>query len=269
MLMSKANCIVMVLALSVVASARGAAGIALEADARWQLEFPDLPDTLATMSTGQRQPARLTVRLPANYSREGKFPLFAFLNGNDGGRGDTLPVDPKIIGSNDFICASLPLFKRAFDKTDGVLVTVDDFETASRAYRVMFQKLFDTVPNIAPERSALGGFSNGAHTTALLLAGQDDFILSHFRAFYFVEGGNPLAANTLHRAALKPCRFLLMCGDQGKDYLSPAVEFGAKKHGLDFTFMTMRDTGHEFPPKYQRLMGQWIRGERLSVTEQK
>jgi hypothetical protein len=269
MLMSKANCIAMVIALGVVASTRGAAGIALEASARWQLEFANLPDTLATMSTGQRQPARLTVRLPANYSRESKFPLFAFLNGDDGGRGDTLPVDPKIIGSNDFICASLPLFKRAFDKMDGVLVTVDDFETVSRAYRVMFQKLFDTVPNIAPERSALGGFSNGAHTTALLLAGKDDFILSHFHAFYFVEGGNPLAANALHQAALKPCRFLLMCGDQGKDYLSPPLEFEAKKHGLDFTFMTMRDTGHEFPPKYQRLLGQWIRGERLSETDQK
>lgn len=269
MLMSKANWIVMLLALGFIASARGAAGIALEANARWQLEFPDLPDTLATMSTGQKQPPRLTVRLPANYSREGTFPLFTFLNGNDGGRGDTLPVDPKIIGSNDFICASLPLFKRDFDKTNGVLVTVDDFATVSRAYRVMFQKLFDTVPNIVPDRSALGGFSNWAHTTALLLAGQDDFILSHFRAFYFVEGGNPLAANALHRAALKPCRFLLMHGDQGNDYLSPPVEFGAKKHGLDFTFVTMRDTGHEFPPKYQRLLGQWIRGEGLSEAEQK
>ena len=269
MLMSKANCILVVLALSVVVSARGAAGNALEPNARWQLEFPDLPDTLATMSTGQRQPPRLTVQMPANYSREGKFPLFAFLNGDNGGRGDTLPHDPKTIGSNDFICVSLPLFKRAFDKRDGVLVTVDDFVTASRAYRVMFQKLFDTVPNIAAERSALGGFSNGAHMTALLLAGDDDFILSHFRAFYFVEGGNPLVANALHRVALKPCRFLLMCGDEGNDYLSPAVEARARECGLDFAFITMRGTGHEFPLKYQRLLGQWIRGERLSETHQK
>ena len=258
---------VMVFALSVILSARGATGVVLEPDSRWQLEFPELPDTLATMSTGQRQPARLTVRLPANYSRESKFPLFVFLNGDDGGRGDTLPRDSKVIGSNDFICASLPLFKRAFDKRDGVLVTVDDFETASRAYRIMLQKLFDTVPNIAPERSALGGFSNGAHMTALLLAGQDDFILSHFRAFYLVEGGNPLAANALHRAALKPCRFLLMCGDQGNDYLSPALQDRAKAGGLDFTFITMRGAGHEFPLKYQILLGQWVRGERLSDAE--
>src|SRR5258705_3179795 len=123
-----ANRIVMVLALSFGTFAQGAVGVALEADVRWSLEFPDLPDTLATMTTGERQPARLTVRLPANYSRDGKFPLFVFLNGNDGGRGDTLPLDRETVGSNDFICANLPLFKRAFDKTDGGLVTVDDFE---------------------------------------------------------------------------------------------------------------------------------------------
>jgi hypothetical protein len=101
----------------------------------------------------------------------------------------------------------------------------------------------------------------------LLLAGQDDFILRHFRAFYFVEGGNALAANALHRTALKPCRFLLMSGDQGNDYLKPPLAFGAKKHGLDFTFITMRDTGHEFPRNYQLLLGQWIRGEKLPMTE--
>ena len=109
-IMLAAHCIVIALALSVIPLASGAADVALEPDARWQLEFPDLPDTLATMTTGERQPARLTVRLPANYSRDGKFSLFVFLNGGDGGRGDTLPLDRKTVGSNDFICVHLPLF---------------------------------------------------------------------------------------------------------------------------------------------------------------
>ena len=259
----------MVLALSFSAFAQGAVGVQLKADARWSMDFPDLPDTLATMTTGERKPARLTVRLPANYSRDGKFPLFVFLNGNDGGRGDTLPLDRKTVGSNDFICANLPLFKRAFDKKDGGLVTGDDFETVSRAYRVMLQKLLDTVPNVTPERSAFGGFSNGAHTTALLLSGQDDFILRHFRAFYFVEGGSLLAGNALDQVALKRARFLWMRGDQTHNSLRGALEPWAKEHGLDFTFISMRDTGHEFPLKYQRLLGQWIRGEGLLDAQQK
>lgn len=254
-----------------------AAEVKLEPDARWSLEFPDLPDTLATMDTGERQSARLTVRLPANYSRDGKFPLFVFLNGGDGGRGDTLPIDRRTVGSNDFICVNFPLFKRAYDKKDGGLVTVDDFETVSRAFHVMLQKLFDTVPNITPDRSTMGGFSNGAHTAALLLAGQDDFILRHFRAFYFVEGGSVLAANALHRAALKNCRFLLLRGDQSEaeperkaySHITQAMEYLAKERGLDFTFITMRDTGHGLPPKYQLLLGQWIREEKIPETDLK
>jgi hypothetical protein len=86
------------------AIACGAADVKLEANARWSLEFPELPDTLATTATGQRQPARLTAQLPANYSRVGKFPVFVFLNGGDGGRGDTLLLHRQTVGSNDFIC---------------------------------------------------------------------------------------------------------------------------------------------------------------------
>jgi predicted esterase len=275
--MQIANSIVITLALSVVPLACGASDVKLEADARWQLEFPDLPDTLATMTTGKKQPACLTVRLPANYSREGEFPLFVFLNGGDGGRGDSLPLDHKTTGSNDFICVNLPLFKRVFDKSDGGLVSLDDFDTVSRAHRIMLQKLLDTIPNITPERSTLGGFSNGAHTTALLVAGQDEFTLRHFRAFYFVEGGTPLVANVLHKAAMKRYRFLLMRGDQSEPetegkaftHVTRALEYLAKEHNLDFTFVTMRDTGHDLPPKYQFLLGQWVRGEKMPETGEK
>ncbi len=63
------------------------------------------------------------------------------------------------------------------------MVSMDDFDTISQAYRAMFTKLFEAVPNLKPERSALGGFSNGGHTTGVLLAGQDEFILDHFRLF--------------------------------------------------------------------------------------
>lgn len=253
----------------------GAVEVKLEADARWQLEFAELPDTLATLASGERQPARLTVRLPATYSREGKFPLFVFLNGGDGGRGDTLPLDRKTVGANDFICVNLPLFKRVFSKDDGGLVTVDDFGAVSRAYRTMLQRLLDTVPNIIPERSTLGGFSNGAPTVALLLAGHDDFVLRHFCASYFVEGGTPLVANALHRAGMKHCRFLLLRGDRSEAeperqaflHVTRTLEFLAKEHALDFTFVVMRDTGHALPPKYQTLLGQWVRGEKLADIE--
>lgn len=263
--------------VAIAGVAPGAEG--LEPNATVHLAFPDLPDTRATMSSGQRQQARLTAQLPANYSRDGKFPLFVFLNGGDGGRGDTLPLDRGTVGSNDFICVNLPLFKHT---NDGVVISMDDFSTLSRCYRAMLQRLFDKVPNITPERSTLGGFSNGGHAVGVLLAGQDEFILSHFRAFYLVEGGfGPLAANALPKAAMKPCRFLLLRGDKADDdtakskderehntYLAQALELEAQEHHLNFTFVTMRNTGHDLPRNYQAMLGAWVRGESISQTDE-
>jgi predicted esterase len=139
----------------------------------------------------------------------------------------------------------------------------------------MLQKLLDGVPNITPERSVFGGFSNGAHTTALLLAGQDEFTLNHFRAFYFAEGGAPLAANALQKHPMQRLRFLFLHGDyagsvpdtEGWGFINRAIEHFAKAQKLDFTAAVMHNTGHEFPPKYMAIAGQWIRGEKLPNTE--
>lgn len=65
--------------LALAPLARCADEVKLESDARWHLYFPDLPDTLAVMIKGEKRPTQLTVRLPANYSATGKFPLFVFI----------------------------------------------------------------------------------------------------------------------------------------------------------------------------------------------
>jgi predicted esterase len=252
------------------------ADIKLEPDETFRLEFPDLPDTLETLASGERQPARLTATLPTNYTRDGKFPVFVFLDGDKGGRGDGLPIPARMVIPRDFICVALPLFKRTFKKDDSALVTMEDYETASHAYRLMLLRLFDVVPNTIPERSALGGFSNGGHTVAVLLAGHDAFILQHFQAFYFIEGGfGPLAAHVLQEPAMKRCRFLLLRGDRAdakpepKMHLARALEYLAEEHHVDFTSIVMRGYGHELPKEYLSVLGQWIRGEELSEAPKK
>jgi len=50
-------------------SAPGVNAVKLEPNVTFSFEFPDLPDTLATKLTGEKQPARLTAELPDNYSR--------------------------------------------------------------------------------------------------------------------------------------------------------------------------------------------------------
>lgn len=258
-----------------------AAETALEPNATLQFEFPELGDTLATKASGEALPAKLTAQLPENYTRDGRFPVFIFLHGGAGGRGDAAGRARGVVGPRDFIAASLPLFKRDLNKQEpygGLMIAPDDFETISRSYRVMLQKLFDVVPNVDPERSALGGFSNGGHTTAVLLAGQDEFTLRHFRAFYFVDGGfGPLAANVLQKPALQPCRFLLLRGDHPPGaaarkafvHQARAVEYWAKEYRLDVSSLVMHGYGHELPPGYATLIGCWTRREPLPEVEPK
>ena|ERR1051326_286066 len=249
----------------------------LEPNALVSFEFPALRDTLMTMSSGEKQPPRLSAELPENYSRRGKFPLFIFLTGGGGGRGDSKPSARELVGAHDFICVNLPQFKRYLNTNEpfrGLVISPEDFDAVSRAYRTMLQKLFDTVPNITAKRSTLGGFSNGANTTAVLLAGQDEFILKHFDSFFLIEGGfGPLTANILQKPSMKRCRFLVLRGDapedehpgvrESNDYLARSLESAAREFQLDFTSVLMQGTGHALPTKYGILLGKWVRGEKL------
>jgi len=257
----------------------------LEPTARWHLYFPDLPASLASLARQEKRPAQLTVWLPANYSRDGKFPVFLILDGGDGGFGDRLPLRPGTVGSNDFIYVNLPLFKRGYSGTnDSTIVMMEDYDTMSRAYRVMLQKLFDTVPNITRERSALGGFSNGAHALGVLLARRDEFTLQHFRSFYLIEGGFGSIAASLSVPDVAPelrgSRVLLMYGDKplsGQDptystmfeSLGRACVLSAKRKHFDLTLVAMQGYGHELPPKYDGILGMWVRGEQLPESEKK
>jgi hypothetical protein len=141
----------------------------------------------------------------------------------------------------------------------------------------MLQKLFDTVPNIATERSAIGGFSNGAHALGLLLDRQDEFILRHFRSFELVEGGfGSLAATVgipVMSPALKKSRILVVYGDKFApeyatvplvhDLLVRGCAANAAMLHFDLMPVIMHGYGHEWPPECGDLIGKWVRGEKL------
>lgn len=251
-------------------------------NARLSFEFPDLPDTLAAMSQRKKAPAKMTALLPANYTAEGRFPLFVYLLGGEGGDGGWPDRGRAVVGDKDFICVGLPLFKDHMDRDEpagGLMVSMDDIGVISRCYRTMLGRLFEAVPNITAERSVLGGFSNGAHTTAVLLAGQDPFILEHFRAFFLLEGGaGPMLANVLQKSSLRPCRFLLMVGDRARPDTKPPstwelmfaiADAGLKGRKIDSTLLAMRGYGHEEPAPFLAVIGQWARGEALSEVPPK
>jgi hypothetical protein len=268
-----------------------------------ELQFPQLPDTFFTVKNGTKVPAQLEARLPSNYSADRKFPLFVFLGGGDGGDAgrNSTGGTRSMIGDTDYICVSLPLFKTPDSHSSAMgqipadlqkgmspevlemmkkmattgIVSQEDYGLISSSYTVMLHKLFETIPNIDPDRSVMAGFSNGAHTIGVLLAGKDPFVLGHFHSFCLIEGGMGMAldpAKTLS-PELKNHRYLFLLGDGAGDQkgwgaaarpfvLQVEKNFvqQATAYGLDCSLVTMQNTGHTFAPAYHPVVKDWARG---------
>jgi hypothetical protein len=230
----------------------------------------DLPPSLFTMVTGTAALPTLTWRLPDNYDPDQRYPLLVYVPGYHGGPSGNIGNAQTIAGSRDWVVASLPLFKSSLDRDEiggGILVSFQDYPTVSRAYAIMLGKLFELVPNIDPERSAMVGFSNGALTIAVLVSSHDEFVLSHFKDFCLVDQGM-FHLNDLHKKRARDCRFLLLSGDNQKDLGRDLKIRGGRLLqdswqllGVDLSFHVMEDTGHEFNDRHMALVGRWLRHE--------
>jgi hypothetical protein len=277
----------------------------LQPNAAFTLEFPELPPTFYVQKGEGKAPTQMTVRLPANYSAEKKFPLFAFLEGGTGGDAgpNSTGGSSSMMGGSDYICVAMPLFKKAYDPKGhetfplsdeyaamfppnllqmaknfpaNGLVLPQDYETISAAYAVMLKKLNEVVPNIDASRSALAGFSNGAHTIGVLLGRQDPGILQQFHSFAMLEGGLvfPMAVGNAAQLpeADKNHRYFMMFSDvtTPTDWQAEAplrsFEYNvlkqfcdkAKANGSDFTFVTTH-SGHHFGVEEKPILAAWVR----------
>jgi hypothetical protein len=219
-----------------------------------RLEFPDLPPTFLAMKTGQPIVPQLTVRLPEDYVPSRRFPLFVFIQGGDGGRGD---ADVRqYIGDRGFITANLPLFVKSltppptavvipedllhtFSPEDAAdlkalaqvqipgIVSADDAPVLTSSWAAMLQKLNARIPNIDPEQSVIAGFSNGGHAIGYVLAGRDPFLRRNFHSFAMIEGGvgAMLDGNAWLTPDLAGSRILVMFSDSGKNEGPQAEKF--------------------------------------------
>lgn len=239
--------------------------------AELRIAFPELSPNMAAMFGGKPIPNVLVADLPANYVADKRFPIVVYLDGGNGGDYLSAKWLREVLGPDDFIAVRLPLFKQEkilSDPAGGRAVLAKDFAIIRASYRVMLEKLFALVPNITPRGSALGGFSNGAHTTGVLLDGGDEFILAHFDHFYFIEGGiRQLTTRTLGRPELKQARLLVMLGDHGRgaDFTARLgdVVSAARAADVDLTYRAMLGYGHEWPRDYKKLLPLWLRAQPL------
>jgi hypothetical protein len=261
----------LLLLVALLFSASALAG-ELEPEKVVEVTFPEtyLPPSLYTMVTGTTAPPTLTFRLPDNYDPEQLYPLLVYVPGNHGGPSGNIGNAQAIAGPGDWVVASLPLFKSFLDRGEiggGVIVGFQDFTTLSRAYSIMLGRLFELVPNIDPERSAMVGFSNGALTIAVLVSSHDEFVLSHFKNFCLVDQGM-FHLTDLHKKRARDCRFLILSGDNQEDLGRDLKLRGGRLLqdswrllGVDLSFFVMRDTGHEFGDRHMAMVGRWLRHE--------
>jgi predicted esterase len=233
------------------------------------ITFPkaDLPPTLFTMMTSEEAEPCLSVRLPDDFDPAKKYPLLVYVPGSHGGPKGNIGNAQAIAGPKGWIVASLPLFKKNIDPEEvsgGIIVSMEDYQTISKAYRTMLGKLFELVPNINREKSAMVGFSNGAITIAIIVSNNDEFILTHFKNFCIVDQGM-FHLTDLHKKNARNCRYLILVGDQedmGREVKirqSKLMQDAYKLLDVNLSYQILKDTGHEFNDPQMDIVAKWLR----------
>ena len=233
-----------------------------------EIKFPDASfhPILHTLMTGEKAIPTLTYSLPADYDSTKTYPLLVYVPGGDGGLKGNIFNAQKITGPNGWIVATLPLFKKAIDKSEpggGMIVSMEDFPIITKCYEIMLGKLFEDVPNIEPDRSTMVGFSNGAITLAVLLSLHDEFVLKHFKNFCMVDHGM-FHLTDLHKKGSRDCRYLILVGDKmdlGRELKiqrCKLLQDEMKLLGVNLSCEIMKDTGHVFQEMQMEIVRKWL-----------
>jgi hypothetical protein len=239
------------------------AGNIIKRDTVLTLEFPKLPPTMRNMVLGNNPVPRATVFLPADYSMDKKFPVLLWIVGGAGSTGDGSRALAETYGNKGFIYINLPQFKNKLEPLlpDSsnywrrlMLYYESDNEIIWSSYKTMLDSIWKLVPNIDKANSFMGGFSNGGHTTAILLNRPNAEITSYFKKFIFIEGGMGL----INYKVLKGKPAIYMQGSKSPDWIRPIFQ-KAKDEGALASFVLMEGYGHEFPEKYQEVLKQWLK----------
>jgi hypothetical protein len=226
------------------------------------LKFPKLPPTMYNMVFGKNPVPMASVYLPVDYSIDRKFPVLLWIDGGMGSAGDGAHAWVEEFGEKGFIYINLPQFIKKLDPVlpDSsnywqrlMLYYEPDNEIIWSSYKTMLDSIWSLVPNIDNDNSFMGGFSNGGHTTAILLNRPNAEITSYFNKFIFVEGGMGLS----NYKVLKGKSVIYMQGSKSPDWVRPMYQ-NAKEESALASFVLMEGFGHEFPKPYQEILKKWL-----------
>ena len=229
----------------------------------------DKPATLWSMGqpNEKREPSAVTVYLPASYTPEKTFPLIVYMGGGRGESGHSVGVASEVFGRQEFILVSMPLYKAAKDiqahkenpNLHELFVDPGQAELLWSVYKPMLDWVFSEVPNIDPEQTFFGGFSNGAHATAALLNHPETgpALRQRFHHFFFVEGGVTLQLTM----ALPDATLLFMQGEKRAPWLAKTAEPLGWNVRINVEVRTMKGVGHSFPASEKRWLRDWVQNQ--------
>lgn len=230
-------------------------------------EFRDLPQTL--WSLGQpvenKKPPAFTVWIPEDYSPRRIYPVMVYMGGARGESGHDINHLRTFMGTESFILVSFPLFKNTDDiarhredpNIHALAIDPGQCHLLWSAYEPMLKRLFDLIPNIDRQNTFFGGFSNGAHATAVLLNDPEigSELRKYFNTFYFVEGGHALRLSH----ALPDANLLFMQGEQRAPWLEKVASPLQWNVRIGVEVRTMPGIGHAFPAAEKAWLRDWIR----------
>jgi len=239
-----------------------------------RIEFAEgegFPSAFNLVTGGEEKPA-LEYRLPLNYSKDKSYPLVVFLAGGPGGPAGNVNQVRNFVGDNESVVASMPLFIESanpLERENGQSVGFIDYPVMSAAYRILLTGLFDEVPNIDPEKSALVGWSNGARAIAILVSSADQYTLDHFHSFVFIDGGM-FHMTEFRRKQVQRHRYLMFYADPDKENnthpfqrktrndAAKIVQAHAHIYDVDFESRPMKDTTHKMTEEAKKQIKEWI-----------
>jgi dienelactone hydrolase len=226
--------------------------------------FSGAPASLHMKITGQAEPARVGVYLPADYTPTRTYPLLVLLDGADGSMGTDTGFGRGVVGDKGFIIANLPSYKEnvppldndAANRWQRMFISQDDAPHIWGAYGPLLDQLFTEFPNIDRNRTVFGGFSNGANTASALLsnpATATEF-LKYFRHFVLVEGGWQLEP----AARMEGCSAIVLQGGLRTKSGLEAMAERLRQAGADVTHGVMPGVEHYFSGEGKKQVATWL-----------
>jgi hypothetical protein len=242
-----------------------------------QLKFPELPPTLRTMhKSGSPGPTSVSIRLPDNYTKDRSFPLCIFLHGGQGGLGSEVNLPMDIVGKTDYIVATFPLFKKEISPDEqwgGIGIDFLDLPVLSSTYKAILDRIRETVPNLDPNASILGGYSNGANALGVLLSALDPTLLKSFKRFFFIDSGTDWTGYQRYKSLGEhDLLFVVGGGADASEWWRPATlsrvayfkEIAQRYHVSRWKFVVVDGATHGDLPQYFAEVKRWAEGKEMA-----